>query len=178
VFWGGEDPPLFKTMTKLILISVSLLAVSAWGQATDTIIVDSGFIRVSSQSTMYPDSLHDPSAKFDTLYWRCVCTAYEFYVNTYSPGIVRDTAHQKCTEWEWHRIDGRWDTTTVRVCDTVWTTTDQWWQASSVISVGGDTTIRRLRQRHSGMETAIGGQRGGQAALPREESGWRVSSYR
>lgn len=76
---------------RCVAIALCLICASAWGQGG---------------REMKSDTLHDPSAAFDTLYWRWV-------PDTNKVGELL----------RWERIPGRWDTVTVRVCDTVpvWT---------------------------------------------------------
>ena len=130
-------------MRPLILALLCLLAVTAFGQTgqrqRDYVLhwADLRYdtVWVGAQPTQR-DTTYDRTAAFDTLYWRLRSK------DTTAFGTVIGRAYQNI---HWERIPGRLDTTKVRVCDTVWTTTDQWWQASSVISVGGDTTIYRFR---------------------------------
>lgn len=102
-------------MKSLILTLLCLLAVSACGQVPPITDGEKYVLRVTKAvvDTSDSDSLYRRTADFDTLYW-----AWGDH-HSGPPRLYRDLPRPKY----WERIPGRWDTTTVEVCDTVWTTT-------------------------------------------------------
>lgn len=114
---------------RFILLTLCLMAVSVWGQASDT------------RPSMYPDTLYDTAANFDTLYW-----AWGDH-HSGPPRLYRDLPRPKY----WERIPGRWDTTTVEVCDTVWLMTEMAWWLESVVKVDGcDSSLWRMKRSGPG----------------------------